>query len=123
MRIAVQEHEGFRAIADRETDHIAAALSGNADDRAAILLEVVFKTIHLAAVASGMSVVLDLRDLEFLNSAGLKRILTWISEIQALAPSQRYRICFVSNPEIHWQVRSLHAVRCFASDLITISHA
>jgi len=35
-------------------------------------------------------------------------------------PSGQYRIRFLSNPSILWQRRSLHALSCFAAELITI---
>ncbi len=55
-----------------------------------------------------------------MNSSCFKSFVTWIGEVQDLQPDKQYRIHFRSNPEMLWQRRSLHALRCFAVDLITI---
>jgi len=122
MQIVARNYEELRAVAAREGDHIVAILSGTADGRVADTIEEIFQAIHRAAVAEGRSVVVDMRSLEFMSSHCLKNLLTWINDIQELEPEQRYQVHFVSNPKIHWQTRSLHVVKCFANDLVTVGH-
>jgi hypothetical protein len=69
---------------------------------------------------SAAEVVVDFRKLEFMNSSCFKSFVTWISEVQELAPEKQYRLRLLSSPEMHWQRRSLHALRCFAVDLISV---
>jgi hypothetical protein len=64
-------------------------------------------------------VQIDLRELEFMNSSCFKSFVSWISEVSELT-SGHYRIRFLSNPSILWQHRSLHALSCFAAELVTI---
>jgi hypothetical protein len=81
---------------------------------------------HLAALhaeaqrAKLPEVTIDFRQLEFMSSSCLKAFVEWIANIQDLAPAQRYRITFRSNPALRWQRRSLHSLQCFASDLISV---
>src|SRR5262245_49528738 len=64
--------------------------------------------------------VVDLRPLEFMNSSCFKSFLTWLTHVKQLSADQRYLVRFVSNPETLWQRRSLHAIKAFAADLITL---
>ncbi len=65
-------------------------------------------------------VVVDLHALEFMNSSCFKCFITWIVAVRRLPPDQSYRIRFVSNPAMHWQRRSLHAISYFGGELVTI---
>ncbi len=58
--------------------------------------------------------------LEFMNSSCMKTFVTWIGLDQGLEADKQYKIRFRSNPEIHWQRRSLHALSRFAADLVTV---
>lgn len=64
--------------------------------------------------------VVDLTRLEFMNSSCFKSFVAWIEQVQNLDPSEQYRIQFLSDPNMHWQRRSLKALSCFAADLITV---
>jgi hypothetical protein len=89
----------------------------DAGDPLARLLDV----LHSEAIARKVTTaVVDLRRLEFLTSTGMKRFITWIRRVGELDLSARYTIHFVYSPQIPWQRRSLHALRCFAPDLITV---
>ena len=41
-------------------------------------------------------------------------------QVQELPVPSQYRIVLVSSPEMHWQRRSLHALSCLATQLVTI---
>jgi len=76
---------------------------------------------HMQAIGSSATeVVVDLRQLEFMNSACFKKVVTWITRVEAVEADSRYRIRFLSNPKIHWQRRSLHALRMFAIELVSV---
>ena len=49
-----------------------------------------------------------------------KVFVTWLAQVQELPTEKQYRIHFMSNPNMHWQRRSLAALSCFAVDLVTI---
>ena len=65
-------------------------------------------------------VIVDVRELEFMNSSCFKSIVSWLTSIMELEPEQQYKVHFRSNPERLWQRRSLHALRSFALMLVTI---
>lgn len=77
--------------------------------------------IHESAVKQGIrSIVVDVRDLTFMNSAGFKSFVTWLSRVMALPEEQRYKIRVLSNPETYWQARSFDALRSFAVDVLDV---
>ncbi|AKV04211.1 hypothetical protein AKJ09_10874 [Labilithrix luteola] len=78
-------------------------------------------SLHEKAQALGVaSVAIDLTQLEFMNSSCFKAFVSWIDRVQQMDAQKQYRIRFVSNPAILWQRRSLHALQCFAAELISI---
>jgi hypothetical protein len=44
----------------------------------------------------------------------------WISTVQDLATGAGYRITFLSSPSMYWQRRSLHALACLATNLVSV---
>ena len=114
--------DDFAGAAHHENAIITAWLKGNADYAALDALEMLLTRAHSEATRLGANeIVIDLRQLEFMNSSCFKCFLSWITDIQELAPDQQYRVKFVSNPKLHWQKRSLHSLRCFAVELITVT--
>jgi hypothetical protein len=65
-------------------------------------------------------VVIDVRNLEFMNSSCFKKFVTWLGRVQELPAEAQYKIRFLSDPKMHWQRRSLHVLQCFAAELVTI---
>jgi hypothetical protein len=56
-----------------------------------------------------------------MNSSSFKSFVSWITNIQELEADHQYKVKFLSNPSMHWQKRSLHSLRCFAVELITVT--
>jgi anti-anti-sigma factor len=111
----------FSGKAEHVDDAIRVALTGNADHLVIDAVEKLFTNVHAEAVRLGAkSAIIDLRQLEFMNSSCFKVLVSWISMIRDLEAMQQYTVQFVSNPSIHWQRRSLHSLRCFASELISV---
>jgi anti-anti-sigma factor len=105
------------------TDNILTArLHGTADTESRPGLEGYVSELHKEACRLGMSkVVVDLRNLEFMNSSSFKVFITWLGQVMELPADEQYRIHVLSNPSTHqWQRRSLAALSCFAVDLVTI---
>ena len=94
---------------------------GTADYEAKPQLDDYVAALHQEASRLGVSkVVVDIRELEFMNSSSFKVFVTWLSQLQDQPADKQYRIHFLSNPNMHWQRRSLAALSCFATDLVTI---
>ena len=49
----------------------------------------------------------DLQKLEFLNSSGIKELVSWLLKLEELSNEQIYTIVFIYNPSISWQEMSL----------------
>lgn len=111
----------FTAEAQADGRGLAVRLSGTADLNVKRQLDDFLSGIHEAALGlSATEVTLDLRTLEFMNSSCLKGLVTWISSVQDQTIDKRYRITFVSNPDLHWQRRSLHALSRIAGEIVSI---
>ncbi len=68
-------------------------------------------------------VLVDLVELEFMNSSCFKSFITWIVALRRLPDDQQYSIRFRHNAELEWQERSLHPIGYFGGDLIKIEQA
>jgi anti-anti-sigma factor len=96
--------------------------SGEADVEAKPEIDNVVRKIHEEALRLGAERIdVDLRQLEFMNSSCFKVFVSWLSSVQDLDTNKQYKIHLLSNPNLHWQRRSLAALSCFAVDLVTIS--
>lgn len=115
-------HEGdLRIEATPQGSAIAVKFAGTADMRAQKPLDSVLPALHAEITRLGVGeVIVDFFSLEFMNSSCFKSFLTWVGTVQALAPERQYRLRFLSNASVHWQRRSLQALRCFATELIKI---
>ena len=113
--------DDFNGAAVQDGTKIVANLKGNADYAAIDAVEKLLDRTHTEATRTSASeVVIDMRQLEFMNSSCFKVFVSWITEIQELPEAQQYKVRFQSNPQLHWQKRSLHSLRCFAVELITV---
>jgi hypothetical protein len=120
IALPVQQAAELRARLTHMDSALVAKLSGTADLRVTDSVEAILTRVHQKAMELRIpEVQMDLRDLEFMNSSCFKSFVSWISEVSDLTTGQ-YRIRFLSNPSILWQRRSLHALSCFAAELVTI---
>jgi len=120
IALPVEQAAELRARLTRDETMLVAKLSGTADLRVTESIEAILMRVHQTALElSIVEVRMDLRDLEFMNSSCFKSFVSWISDVSEMTAGQ-YRIRFLSNPSILWQRRSLHALSCFAAELVTI---
>jgi hypothetical protein len=54
------------------------------------------------------------------ESSCFRSFVSWLSDVQDLPPDQQDRIRRRSNSAMLWQRRSLHALKCFADDLVQV---
>ena len=113
--------DGLQANYRLDGKQLVVELIGNADHRTSDQMRELCAQLHAAATASSVTaVVIDMRQLEFMNSSCFKSLVTWVSDIRDLEPAKRYKIRTLSNPAIPWQKRSLQSLQYFAVDLVTI---
>ena len=73
-----------------------------------ILLDPFFDKIHQGVIKENMKMVnADFKNLNFLNSSGIKAIAKWIMKLNELSDDERYIIKIIHNKDITWQVTSL----------------
>jgi hypothetical protein len=120
IALPVEQVAELRARLTLEGTALVVKLSGTADLRVTDSVEAILMHVHQKALElSSSEVQVDLRELEFMNSSCFKSFVSWISDVSELVAGQ-YRIRFLSSPSILWQRRSLHALSCFAAELVTI---
>jgi hypothetical protein len=112
--------EGF-TIAVKSGDGFWVTLSGNADMEMVPLLGPYLSQVHEYLCRVGArSVVVDIRNLYFLNSSCFKAIINWIAAIDRLDPSQKYDVKFVTNSRLNWQRRNLRSILDFAPTIVAV---
>lgn len=113
--------DDFTSSIDVTDRSVTLTLKGSADIRVMFPLETMLKSLEREIARAGIrEVVVDMRELEFMNSSCLKTFVTWLGHVQEYDPSEQYPIRFLSSPSKHWQARSLAALSCFAVDLVKI---
>jgi hypothetical protein len=110
----------FTATVTHGGDDIIFEMTGNADVAAKQHLAPLLQGLHEQAKRLGVArVQVDIRKLAFMNSSCLKDLIGWLDRAR-MEGAANYRIVFLSSANQHWQKRSLHALSCFARDLVTV---
>jgi hypothetical protein len=117
------EVDGVSMATTEDGEGITIRMTGNADSRVKDRLQELLLQTHAEARDRHLPrVAVDLRALEFMSSSCFKAFVSWLAEVRKLEPAEQYRIHFLSDQQIHWQRRSLHALSCFAAELVHIEH-
>jgi hypothetical protein len=99
---------------------ITVKCAGNGGMDATAIVDCFLKDLHSeASRLSARRVVVDFRELYFMNSSCFKCFAVWLSGVLR-SDSDQYAVCFVSNAQLHWQKRSLEALRCLAPELVEV---
>jgi hypothetical protein len=95
---------------------------GECDLDAVEQLEPFFAAVHAAAIATSPSrdVTFDVKEVEFMCSSCLAKLVAWLARIRALEAAAQYKVRIRSDPKVPWQKRSLRAVQLFAPELVTL---
>ncbi len=118
--LEVQE-PNFRTAARHDADRLEVSIQGEASLDSLESLSRVLDATHEEAVRlSSKEVVMNLTQLEFLNSSGVKHFVKWLRRASAAGEGQGYRIRILSSPLVPWQRRGLEALRCFAPQRVTV---
>ena len=119
---ALTKDSGISVTANVAGDVITTSFTGTAELPAVDAMNAVVAKLHEQAVGTHVrEVVVDFTQLEFMSSSCFKALVTWINDIVELPDeSARYRLRFRSNPQLHWQRRSLHVLKTFATDIVFV---
>ena len=113
--------DGFAFSPAQGDAEVKVDVSGNADMRVMDELDRALEALGPALQAYGArSVVFDIRSLYFMNSSCFKCFVTFIVTILDLPKARHVRVVFLSNPKLHWQDRSLEAIRSIAPEIVRI---
>lgn len=108
-------------VVSREASSVRVDLRGDANIDAVRAVAAAFEQAHARALEGGCDqVVVDVTNLEFMNSECFKKILTWIGSVVSMGSPPPYLIRFVSDARVSWQKRSLHALESFAAGVVTV---
>lgn len=109
----------FSCAPSLDADKLSVSFSGTGDVGAVELLGSYLKQLHAEAERLSVSeVTCDFRKLSFMNSSCFKAFVVWIDTVKNAARS--YRIRFLTDPEMHWQRRSLEALRRLATGVVSV---
>jgi anti-anti-sigma factor len=102
-------------------DTMLIRLVGNADMAAHEPLKRYIEELHQSAKAARIKeAVFDLEELYFMNSSCLSLFLRLLNSLAESNGAHTYSLRFRSNPRLHWQRRSLAAVRSYAQGLVVV---
>src|SRR5512137_2577021 len=78
--------------------------------------------VHNMALGEGLlEVKVDVTDLVFLNSSGIKEFLSWILRRNRIPPEKKYKINFLFDPAVSWQSVTLPRLRDLDPDGIVLT--
>jgi hypothetical protein len=85
------------------------------------ILDPLFDKIHKGSIAMEIKVVeANFRQLNFLNSSGIKAIAKWIMGLYSTPADKRYVIKILQNKDISWQPTSLPTLTLLVPGVVQI---
>jgi anti-anti-sigma factor len=120
--VAPIESGEFKAASAREDERLCVRLRGHADVGAKAALDGFVAAVDKqASDADWISeVVVDLRQLDFMNSSCLKTLVTWLNNVRQRPTPEQYPIRFLRDHNAYWQERSLGALQAFAPGIVKL---
>lgn len=115
-------HESGFAAEVTLAEPVALTLRGNADSSNSHGLVTLVHRLHRWVVErrTTRTVVVDIRQLEFMNASSFNVFVDWLTLVAELPVDGRYVLRFRANAKLLWQERSLHTLACFASQLVEL---
>jgi hypothetical protein len=112
--------EGFALHPSVEQGTLVVRVSGIGEMAALGTLEAYLKLVLGVALARApKDVCFDFRQLDFMNSSCLKAFVTFVSLVSQSRPLT-FKVRFLTNPKLHWQRRSLEALRRLAPEVVRV---
>jgi anti-anti-sigma factor len=113
--------DGFFAKMEHRGSSIVISLRGNADMAVQEKLKTFLDGVsNSASGARAAEVVFDWQELYFMNSSCLSLLLRFINGVLELGDKERYKLRFLSNPNLKWQQKSLQAIYAYAKELVVV---
>ena len=113
--------EGYSLTPSMANGRVCVKFCGNGDMSAVATLAGYLQLVHKEAMrVEADEVMFDFSSLYFMNSNCFKSFISLIDTVKAGAAGRAYRITFVANPRLHWQRRSLEALRRMAERVVFV---
>lgn len=113
----------FTATAAFDGKVIRVKLQGSAEMTVQKDLMAFCDGVHQAALRYKTTAVVDISELEFMNSSCLKCFAMLVDRVQTSSPTDQYEIRFLTNPKKHWQSRSMNAIAAMGGDVVKLEAA
>ena len=121
MSVTPIQGSEFNAGTEREAERLRVKLTGHADVGAKGPLDgFVAEVDREASIGPVTEVVVDMRQLAFMNSSCLKTLVTWLNNVRQRPASAQYLIRFLQDRTAYWQERSLAALKAFAPAIVQV---
>lgn len=87
-------------------------LSGNIGvEHPGKFMEAFFIEVHDAFIKAGVKEVrVDIKNLKFLNSSGIKEIVKWVLNIDQMSDETKYSLTILYNSDILWQEACISSI-------------
>jgi hypothetical protein len=119
LELEAVETSGFGCAPSFDEGKLTVAFNGTGDVAAIELLAAYLQRVHGEAERLAISeVTCDFRKLSFMNSSCFKAFVVWIDTVKNA--TRAYRIRFLTAPDMHWQRRSLEALRRLATNVVSV---
>jgi hypothetical protein len=119
LQLEAVDAPGFGCIPRFDEGTLTVSFNGTGDAAAIELLGSYLKLLHAEAERLAVDeVTCDFRKLSFMNSSCFKAFVLWIDTVKNA--TRAYRIRFLTDPDMHWQRRSLEALRRLATNVVSV---
>ena len=123
LRLSPVIMEGFSIKLNLESSVLKVVLRGSADMEARPSLSQFVPLAHAEAERLSVDeVVIDVHELDFINSVCLKSLVVWIDLLANSSEKPRYRLTFLVDSHLHWQDRSILALQRMAPDIVQVAN-
>jgi hypothetical protein len=105
-----------------DNSNITVKFKGDIDmEDPGLVLDPFFTTLHAKLLEHKIKEVnTDFKELNFLNSSGIKAVAKWIMKLTELTEAERYSIRIQYNRDITWQVTSLPTLNFLVPGVVKV---
>lgn len=83
-------------------------------------LDPYFTDFNEKAAKSGLKeITVDIRELSYLNSAGIRSLVDWILAMEELPADKKYKINILCSSQHQWQKTSINSLTFLSPSLVT----
>jgi hypothetical protein len=83
-------------------------------------MEPFIQNVHDSIVSNHIKEIkVDITQLRFLNSAGIRELVDWVMKMSSLPDDKRYKIQFICSTEHKWQESSMSTLIYLNADYLT----